>query len=126
MTIVKINIESYFKSTWHTSPIQWEGVPFEVTTDKWISLAFIPIDRKTYAFDGADGRKQDTILIKITSYAKTSTLAIELEEEVRRFFECYSDLSFKVGVGVPNGDGIIPLDNGYFMATSLYEIQNFN
>lgn len=127
MNAVKKSIEAKFLADWNTTPIQWEGIPF-TATPQWISLVFIPIDRTLYGFDGNDGRKRDTILLKITSFSDSTTRALELEDEVRTFIECYNDgvLNYKVGLGVPNGDGIISLDNGVFMTTSLYEIQNFN
>jgi len=51
-----------------------------------------------------------------------------LEDEVRTFIECYKDASIdmSVGDGVPNGNGVVNLDNGVFQSISLYDITRYN
>ena len=98
------------------------------TGGKWISLVFIPIARDTYAFDGQNGRSVDLVQFKVLSYGTNATQALGLDDDVRTFLECFSipNNDAKVGNGVPDGLGIIDLDNDVFEIGSLYEINSYN
>jgi len=127
MINVKSEIEKYFQDNWHHTAIQWDGVPFHAVA-RWVKLEIIPTDRKLYAYDGQNGRKEDTLVLRVSSFDSNPHKAMALEEEVRTFIECYKGKGsdFHIGIGVPSGDGAVPLDNGTFIITSLYDIIAYN
>ncbi len=127
MNKVKESIEAYFKDNWVETPIQYEGTDF-IAPSRWISLAFVPIDRVLTGYDGSRGRKKDIILLKIASFDTSTTLALKLEQQVRDFIECYQDdvINYNVGILVPNGNGCVPLENDVYQTISNADIIYFN
>jgi len=127
MKSLKIEIEKYFVDHWTQTPIQFQGSTFTQASE-WISVVFIPLDRSLYAFDGGNGRKMDTVMVKVLSYSDNPTKTLGLEDDVRAFLECIEvpNNNARVGMGKPDGLGVLDLENGVFEASSTYLIQSYN
>jgi len=128
MKSLKIELETYFSTTWVATPIQYQGATFTQPTDGlWVSLVFIPIDRVTYAYDGANGRKKDSVQFKVFCYADNPTKALGLDDDVRTFLECWKipNNDAQTYNGVPDTLGIQDLGNGIFEVASLYDIESY-
>lgn len=129
MNKLKKEVEQYFLDNWSTSPIQWdEDDSFKAPSDKsWIGINFIPIDRSVIGLDGGSGRKSNLAQVKIFSYGRNPTKALELEDSVRAFFECI-DLPLndaRVGLGEPDGFGVVDMQNGLYQSATLYDVKTW-
>ncbi len=73
-------------------------------------------------------RTLDVIDVKVLSYSDNPTKVIGLEDDVKTFLECWDvpNHGAEVGVGKPDGLGIIDLDNGVFEAVTTYLIESYN
>lgn len=129
MVFLKQEIEAYFHSSWSDTPIQWEGIDFSAPTDgEWIALKFNAIDRALYAYDGNDGRTRDIAQLQVMTYGKTTTASLSLGDDVKAFIENhnYSNVDAKVGLGVPDGNGVLNLENDIFESVLTFEIISYN
>ena len=127
MKSLKVEIEKYIQANWTQTPVKFQGSTFAQTSE-WVSVVFIPLDRSLYAFDGGDGRKKDTVMLKVLSYSDNPTKCLGLEDDVRAFLECINipNNNARVGMGKPDGLGVIDLENGVFEASSTYLIESYN
>ena len=124
-----ITLETHFKDNWTLTPIQYEGDNFKAPVGPWISLVFVPVDREIYAYDGADGRAKDLMLMRVYSYDKTPTKAMALSDEVKAFIECYEYDSARVGLGLPDvtgNSGVMSLENNIFESAIMFQVTNYN
>ena len=115
----KREIEQYFLDNWTATPIQFQGVDFD-SPDKWISLAFIPVDRTSNTCNRVFENSQ----LKILCYDKSPTLAIKLLDEVNTFFDCKSLSTCYSGTGNADGLGVQDLLNNTYEVATLYEVNN--
>ena len=129
MVELKKELETHFNTNWSATPIQWEGLDFTRPTDgKWIALKFHPINRLLYAFDGNTGRNADTAQLEVFTYGDSSTESISLGDDVKTFIENwkYSTADARVGLGVPDGNGVINLDNNIYESVLTFQINSYN
>lgn len=129
MKDLKVGIDTKFVNEWVATPIQWDGLDFKSPTDKkWIGLKFTPIDRKAYAFDGSDGRTTDKALLEVSIYGSSSTESLSIGDDVKAFIENwnYTSIDAKVGLGVPDGHGVINLENDIFESVLTFQITRYN
>ena len=129
MVDIKKEIDALFNDDWIETPVQFQGTDFTTPNNKrWISIRFTPIDRALYAFDGANGRKADTVQVQVLCYDKSTTKALELEDSVREFFECYKlqTVNGTVEEGNPDGLGVVNIGNDVYQTSSLYTIKVYN
>ena len=113
----KVEIEEYFNLNWVSTPVQYQGIDF-VNPKKWVSVIFIPIERSS----NTCGRVFENSQLKVLVYDVSPTLAIKLMDELNDFLSCLQLNTCNIGVGVPDGMGIIPLDNGVHEIVSLFEV----
>lgn len=129
MHSLKEQLEIYFNENWVLTPVQYQGARFDQPTDKtWIYISFVPIDRAVYGFDGGNGRKMDTAMLRVSSYSSNPLKSLEIDDAVRAFLECW-ELPFndcQVQEGVPDGLGIVDLGNGMFETISNYLMNSYN
>ena len=129
MVNLKIELEKHFNTNWISTPIQWEGIDIQAPSDgKWIGLKFNPIDRTQYAYDGSSGRTKDQAQLEVSCYATSTTKSLSLGDEVKAFIENwnYSGIDANVGLGVPDGNGVINLDNYIFESVLTFQIKSYN
>jgi len=115
----KSDVDKYFKDNWTLTPIQYDGANFVTPLDnKWVSISLNPYDRELIGMDGHKGRKLDYAYIRVNCYDTSTTLCYNLANEVQKFLECIeiptADNPLMVGLGIADGNGAIPLDNGVF------------
>jgi len=129
MTNIKRELEQAFLDHWTFTPVQFDTTDFKAPNDKqWIAPQFIPIDRHIYAFDGAKGRKVDRMQVKILCYSNSPTKVLMLEDKVKEFLECHDlqTVDAWIDVGVPDGLGIIPLDNGTYNSALTFAVKAYH
>ena len=121
----KAALEQYFIDNWTATGIQFSGVEFSnKTLTKWISLKFIPVENDRYAMNGTvSGRINYNGLLQVFCYAKNESLAYGLSDDVKSFLHDKTIGSIDVGIGQDRG--VENLDNGYFEALVVFEINNF-
>ena len=120
----KSKIDKYFDANWSETPIQYDGIHFDMPTDgRWISIQLHPF----YAIEETFGRAvtDERGLIKVFAYDKSATLTFELSNDVCLFLnEIFIDGAF-VNTGVPDGRGAMPLRDGVFESLTNFTIENF-
>ena len=121
MTEIKQNIEEYFVNAWHHEPVYFQGQETSAAHE-FIVLSFIPINSAIAGFGGAQTRKRREALINVKSYCTNPTRCMVLDDKVRAFLECYNVDNIEVGVGEPDGLGVIDLEagNGFFESSVNY------
>lgn len=129
MVSLKQELEAYFNDNWVDTPIQWDGIDFSKPVGgSWIGLKFNPIDRALYAYDGQDGRNRDLAQLEVMTYGKTTTASISLGDDVKTFIENWKFVTndAQVGLGVPDGNGVINLESDIFESVLTFEIISYN
>ena len=122
---IKIAIEMYFNTKWTTTPIQYEGVKLATIPDKYIGLIYNPVLNEQYAFDGTTtGRIRHVGIQKVFCYAKSTTLAYKLADDVKTFLNGLelNGIVFQIG----QDRSVLDLENGYFECLVQTELVKFN
>ena len=128
----KSDIDKYFKDNWTLTPIQYDGAQFEIPADNsWISISLLPYDRELIGLDGGAGRKLDYGIIRVNCYDTSVTLCYDIAYEVQAFLEC-SEIpttdgkKLLVDMGIADGQGSIPLDNGVYETQINFITKKYN
>jgi len=92
---IKKDLDTYFQDNWSSTGIQYAdenrprvgGVLTDPSTlDSFISLKYDPVENDSYGFDGtATGRIEYAGLQKVFCYAKNSTKALLLADQIKTF-----------------------------------------
>ena len=124
---IKATIETYFKTNWTSTSIQYEGAPFDYDgKSSWISLVYIPVANDQYAMDGTStGRISYAAMLKVFCYAKSSTLAYSLADSVKTFLNG-KQLTGDIQVEIGQDRGANDLDNGYFEVPCLFNFIQYS
>ncbi len=125
-------IDKYFLDYWAETPVSYDGVHFEMpSTGRWVHVELLPYDRQAYAFGAGDARKVDYAIIRVRAYGHSPTLSFKLGALVQVFLECKiltaddnNELSIDMGIG--DGNGAVPLDNGIFSTQIDFIVKKYN
>lgn len=116
----KIALETYIKTNWTTTSIQWEGVSFDYQgKTNWISVKYVGVSNEAYF----GGRKSTNAQLQVFCYDKTSTKAHILADSVSAALSCKQIGDIEIRVGQIQGS-TLNLDNGYFELMITFEINN--
>jgi hypothetical protein len=122
----KSKIDKFFQDSWTETPVQYEGADFDTPADnRWIAVNFVPFDRSIVGIGGANSRKEDNALIVVRCYDVSPTLTLTLCQTVLAFIECKTINDIIVDIGIPDGNGAIPLHNGIFEMTLNFKTRTF-
>ena len=121
MTEIKQKIEEYFVNYWHNEPVYFQGQETSAGHE-FIVVSFIPLDSEITGFGGDQTRKTREATINVKSYCTNPTRCMILDDKVRAFLECYNVDNIVVGVGEPDGLGILDLEagNGFYESSVNY------
>jgi hypothetical protein len=111
-------VDKYFKDNWTDTEIAYDGANFSIPTDKrWIQIQLIPYDKESLST--SNGLKVDYGLIRVRCYDVSATMAYKLAYKVQEFLECKKldtddNKQLLIDMGIGDGNGAIPLDNGIY------------
>ena len=121
MTEIKQKVEQYFVDNWTGEAVFFQGQNAP-SGNAFIVISFIPLDSALVGFGGSETRKRREATFNVKSYESNPTRCMMLDDKVRAFLECYNVDNIIVGVGEPDGLGIIDLEagNGLFESSVNY------
>jgi len=112
---IKSTLEQYFIDNWTQTQIQNDGQTIEYTgIDSFISLKYVGIGNKSLL-----GSQSTSAQLQIFCYAKSTTLAYKLSDDVATFIKC-KDLDNDVHSTVPQQTGSALNLDGEFFEVMIY------
>ena len=118
----KSDIETFIKTYWTQTTIQYEGAPFSTSgITKWIGVKYIGV-ANTQAFSG---RKTINAQLQVMCYAKSSPLCFKLADDVTALLNCKQLVDIEIRTGQIQGSAV-NLENGFFELMITFEIDVYS
>jgi len=131
---IKKDLDTYFKNNWINTGIQYQdeneprvgGVLTDPSTlNEFISLIYNPVENDSYGFDGtATGRIEYAGIQKVFCYAKNSTKALLLADQIKAFFNGKQIGDIVVGIGQDSSSN--NLGNGFYEVLCYFNLSQWS
>jgi len=131
---IKKDLDTYFKNNWINTGIQYQdeneprvgGVLTDPSTlNEFISLIYSPVENDSYGFDGtATGRIEYAGIQKVFCYAKNSTKALLLADQIKAFFNGKQIGDIVVGIGQDSSSN--NLGNGFYEVLCYFNLSQWS
>jgi len=131
---IKKDLDIYFKDNWTNTGIQYQdenkprvgGVLTDPSTlNEFISLIYSPVENDSYGFDGtATGRIEYAGIQKVFCYAKNSTKALLLADQIKAFFNGKQIGNIIIGIGQDSPSN--NLGNGFYEVLCYFNLSQWS
>ena len=115
-----VGLNQYMLDNWIDTPIQFDGMVLDTTAlTKWISVKYIPVQNDAVGLDGTTtGRIGYRGLFKVFCYAKNSTLAYKLADDVKTALNGKQIANLRIDIGQDRD--AVDLDNTWYECLCLF------